>query len=193
MGRRVSATGWFRRRASCRIVSRSKENHTLEITLDYDKLVDTSRTEDVKVPAVPSGRDHRPDLVLLLSNAGLRWLVIVELKAPNTLLHSGHLEQRKNIFSARKKRLEDQGGQKADIKVEGYLIGSKAEPSERGEQVELLRARIKKKPENANWQPSTSATCWTARKSPTSICLTFITRPRASQTGCSDLTFHSAL
>lgn len=40
---------------------------------------------------------------------------------------------------------------KAEIEVEGYLNGSKAEPSERGEQVELLRARIKKNPDNSNW------------------------------------------
>lgn len=68
----------------------------------------------------------------------------VELKAPNKPLHSGHVDQLENYIRRAEKSLEDQGGYKAEIEVEGYLNGSKAEPSERGEQVELLRARIKK-------------------------------------------------
>ncbi len=109
---------------------------------------DPKKSDEVK----PLGKNRRPDLVFLLSNTGLRRLVIVELKAPNTPLHSGHLDQLEKYLLRAEKWLEDQGGYKAEISVEGYLIGSKAEPSQRGEEIDLLRARIKKNSDNSHWK-----------------------------------------
>lgn len=126
-------------------------NKRLSKFLQIGDALPPSYNPNTSTETKPLGQNRRPDLVFLLSNAGLRRLVIVELKAPNTPLHSGHLDQLEKYLLRAEKWLEDQGGYKADIKVEGYLIGSKAEPSERGEQVELLRARIKKNPDNSNW------------------------------------------
>ena len=61
-----------------------------EVPAGYDKGA-PSETE-------PLNANRRPDLVFLLGNEGLRRLVIVELKAPNTPLHHEHLMQLKDYM-----------------------------------------------------------------------------------------------
>ncbi len=97
------------------------------------------------------GSNKRPDLVFLLSNEGLQRIVVIELKAPNTPLHNEHLTQLKGYVRRTKKFLREQGGDKARYRVEGYLIGSKADPDSKSEEVEQLRYEIEQRPLNSEW------------------------------------------
>lgn len=98
------------------------------------------------------GTNKRPDLVFVLSNTGLHRVVIVELKAPNTPLHNDHLTQLKGYIRRAKAWLKAEGGEKAKCSVQGFLIGSKADPDIRQEKVEQLRYEMEARADNAEWQ-----------------------------------------
>jgi hypothetical protein len=89
--------------------------------------------------------------VFLLSNLGIHKLVIVELKAPNTPLHIGHLNQLKGYIMRAEAWLKEQGGEKARVEVRGILIGSRDDKS-KSEPVALLRSEIAKRQDGADWE-----------------------------------------
>ena len=91
----------------------------LEIGNHVPSSYDPKNSEE----AEPLKKNKRPDLVFLISNKSLKRVVIVELKAPNTPLHNGHLDQLKGYIGRTEKWLREQGGDKSGYKVEGYLIG----------------------------------------------------------------------
>lgn len=66
--------------------------------------------------------DRRPDLVFLLGNEGLRRVVIVELKAPNTPLLHRHLLQLTDYLRDTREFLR--GKVNGEVSVEGCLIGT---------------------------------------------------------------------
>lgn len=111
-----------------------------------DKYDPTSKDE-----VEEGGTNKRPDLVFLLSNKGLRRVVIVELKAPNTYLHIDHLQQLKDYVRRAEDWLSEQGKEKKSYKVEGYLIGSKASANVKSEKVAALRYDIEKEMEKSDW------------------------------------------
>ncbi|MBX3738973.1 MAG: ATP-binding protein [Candidatus Didemnitutus sp.] len=97
------------------------------------------------------GKNRRPDLVFLLGNEGLRRIVIVELKAPNTPLHLEHLTQLKGYIARAEAWLAQQGGKADGVVVEGFLIGTKAKPNSNAEGAVLLKDEITKNPK-AQWR-----------------------------------------
>ena len=66
--------------------------------------------------------NRRPDLTFLLGNEGLRRIVIVELKAPNTPLHHEHLMQLRDYMRDTEAFLKDHV--EGQVTVEGCLIGT---------------------------------------------------------------------
>jgi len=88
--------------------------------------------------------------VFLLGSSGLRRLVIVELKAPNTSLDGTHLRQLQDYMREAKRWLSDKGF--PDCQVEGYLIGSMAEPSSRAKEVEWLRDQMEQTRNRGDWR-----------------------------------------
>ncbi len=90
----------------------------------------------------PLETNERPDLTFLLSNRSLKRLVIVELKAPNTPLHSDHLTQLKGYM--RKAELFFAARPEAGaVRVEGILIGSRKSDSG-AEKVQALDYEVDK-------------------------------------------------
>jgi hypothetical protein len=85
----------------------------------------------------PFGKNRRPDLVFLLSNSALARVVIVELKAPNTPLHGEHLLQLKRYRDDVLSHLKTYG--QGHLRVEGFLIGSRAPKGSREEGVQDLK------------------------------------------------------
>ena len=110
---------------------------------DYDPEAE----EEVK----PLGKNRRPDLVFLLSNYALGRVVIVELKAPNTPLHHEHLMQLRDYMRDTEEILEAMKGVASQLKVEGYLIGTRAVKS-KALQVERLRAEEKEAGPVSPWR-----------------------------------------
>ncbi|MFL6521712.1 MAG: ATP-binding protein [Chthoniobacterales bacterium] len=96
------------------------------------------------------GKNKRPDLVFLLGSRSLQRIVIVELKAPNTPLHEGHLAQLKGYMQRAETWLKDHFPNRV-IEVEGILIGSHADTTSHAEKVEALRYEISKNP-RAAWK-----------------------------------------
>jgi hypothetical protein len=95
-------------------------------------------------------KNKRPDLVFLLGNRSLKRMVIVELKAPNTPLHNDHLTQLKGYIDRAEGWMKEHPPNQ-DTQVDGFLIGSKADPSSRNEKVAALRYEIKSNP-RAGWK-----------------------------------------
>ena len=109
---------------------------------DYDKNSEEERR--------PLGKNRRPDLVFVISNRSLSRVVIVELKAPNTPLHGEHLRQLQSYIAGAEAELLNMG--QIDFRVEGYLIGSKAKPQSRANEVVWLNDQIKKVEPQAQWK-----------------------------------------
>lgn len=100
----------------------------------------------------PFGKNKRPDLVFLLNNSALGRLVIVELKAPNTPLHNEHLLQLEDYMrDVREWLQENMKGRAEQLKVEGYLIGERAKPQSRQNEVKRLRDRERKRGPETDW------------------------------------------
>lgn len=98
------------------------------------------------------GHNKRPDLTFLLNNEALRRVIIVELKAPNTPLHSDHLQQLKDYLRRTEEFLEAKYPSQKFI-MRGLLIGSRAAPEDSGqEKVKQLRYEEKKRPQDAVWE-----------------------------------------
>jgi len=115
------------------------------IPAGYDpKGADETKAED--------GVNLRPDLVTLLSNDGLHRVIIIELKAPNTPLNGHHLRQLQNYMGLTRDFLDEQGGDLKNYKIEGYLIGSKADAKSRAEEVRWLRDQIKQQQDTSDWK-----------------------------------------
>lgn len=111
---------------------------------DYDKNMSDEQE--------PLKANKRPDLVFLLSSASLRRLVIVELKAPNTPMHVDHLTQLEGYMRRAEEWLEQQQGEKAEYKVEGYLIGSFGRPESKAEKQKALKYQIDKHQDKSTWR-----------------------------------------
>ena len=109
---------------------------------DYDK----NSEEECQ----PLRKNRRPDLVFLISNRSLSRVVIVELKAPNTPLHGEHLRQLQNYIAAAEAELDKFASD--DYRVEGYLIGSKADSHSTAKEVLWLKDQIKKVEQQAQWE-----------------------------------------
>ena len=109
---------------------------------DYDKNSEEERQALRK--------NRRPDLVFLISNRSLSRVVIVELKAPNTPMHGEHLRQLQHYIAGAEAELHNMG--QADFRVEGYLIGSKANPQSTANEVVWLNDQIKKVEPRAQWK-----------------------------------------
>jgi hypothetical protein len=74
----------------------------------------------------PLGSNKRPDLVTLLANEQLYKIVIIELKAPNTPMHSDHYTQLTDYMRHVRDWLKAKDDKNQDrYTVTGYLIGSK--------------------------------------------------------------------
>lgn len=104
----------------------------------------------------PLARNKRPDLVFLLSSEAKDHaegrVIVVELKAPNTPLHSDHLDQLEDyIISIEKWR--DTPGRGVCFKVEGQLIGSVETGVHRNNpKVLRLQNRIEKNGLDSQWK-----------------------------------------
>lgn len=120
-----------------------------------------SYTPSTYNPATPEEKDplktnKRPDLVFLLSNeppdstAGC--VIVVELKAPNTPLHSEHLDQLED-YIGRIERWRDAAARNKHFEVKGQLIGSLGGQEYKDkEKVQRLENRIKKDGPHAQWE-----------------------------------------
>lgn len=100
--------------------------------------------------------NRRPDLVFLLSskpNDHARGrVIVVELKAPNTPLHSGHLEQLEDYIREVEK-WRDTPGRTTQFDVYGELIGSLAGPQHKNQQkVQRLASRMQKDGPHSQWR-----------------------------------------
>lgn len=126
-------------------------HHRLAKELQVWEFVPKKYSPDAPDERREFGQNKRPDLVFLLGNKGLRRIVIIELKAPNTPLHFDHLTQLKGYISRAEDWLKEQGEDPASIAVEGLLIGTKAKPTSTAEKARLLRDEIRKNP-RAQWK-----------------------------------------
>lgn len=95
-----------------------------------------------------SNDSKRPDLVFLIGSESLGRLVIVELKAINVALEQEHLSQLYYYMETAEAWLKEKGH---DIKVEGQLIGTMADPNSKAEGVVALRRSIKVRGQDATW------------------------------------------
>jgi hypothetical protein len=118
----------------------------LQIGKNVPKGFDATTADE----AEPGKKNTRPDLVFLLGSQALGRVIIVELKAPNTPLHDEHLRQLENYMRKTRKFLAASGME--EIRVEGYLIGSRAKITSNAEEVEALNDRIKEYGATAPWK-----------------------------------------
>jgi len=114
----------------------------LEKELQVDSHVDPGYDSTTSDEADPGGTNERPDLVFLLGNTALSRLIIVELKAPNTPLYGEHYRQLQGYVRRAMKWLKQRG--KANVRVDGLLIGSFGPIDSRAEDVEWLNDEIDK-------------------------------------------------
>ena len=96
----------------------------------------------------PLQENLRPDLVFLLGNSGLKRVVIIELKAPNTPLLDRHLVQLEDYMADTQRFLKSL--KRDDVSVEGCLIGS-LDLSLPAREVERLERRIDERGSSAKW------------------------------------------
>ena len=112
---------------------------SLEKELEVGPYVKTGYDKTTDDETAPLKANKRPDLVFLLGSIGLRRIVIVELKAPNTPLHIDHLTQLQGYIARVEKWIEDRKDLEGAI-VHGYLIGSHAKPDSSAEKVLTLKS-----------------------------------------------------
>ena len=118
----------------------------------------TPKKYDPNAPAEqkPLGSNRRPDLVFLLSSEpsdhARGRVIVVELKAPNTPLHSDHLDQLCDYIQDIEK-WRDTPGRQSQFDVYGELIGSLGGPKHKNNQkVQRLESRILKDGPHAQWR-----------------------------------------
>jgi len=104
----------------------------------------------------PLASNRRPDLVFLItsepSDHAKGRVIVVELKAPNTPLHSDHLDQLEDYIRDVEKWRDTQG-RAAQFDVCGELIGSLGGPAYKSNQkVQRLESRIQKDGPHAQWR-----------------------------------------
>jgi hypothetical protein len=104
----------------------------------------------------PLASNRRPDLVFLLSSEpsdhAKGRVIVVELKAPNTPMHSDHLDQLEDYIRDIE-RWRDTPGRGLQFDVRGELIGSLGGPKYRSNQkVQRLEFRIQKDGSHAQWR-----------------------------------------
>jgi len=102
--------------------------------------------------AKEEGVNLRPDLVSLLTNVGLKRVVIIELKSPNTPLNGNHLRQLQDYMQLTKEFLETQGEATKGFKVEGYLIGTMPNPKSKAKEARWLLGQIQETDNKADWK-----------------------------------------
>ena len=133
-------------------VSEKTLSEQLSKALGVDQYVPEGYDRSTSDESDPLQSNKRPDLTFLLSNYALQRVVVVELKAPNTPLHIDHLVQLEGYM----RRAEDYFRAKVSdrhIKIEGYLIGSRATERHGGqEKVKALRYREEKRGVDSDWQ-----------------------------------------
>ena len=98
--------------------------------------------------ALPMRHNRRPDLVFLLGNSGLKRVVIVELKAPNTPLLDSHLVQLEDYMEDARSFFD--GVNRNGVVVEGCLIGS-LDLKRDAREVRRLQRRIRDRGVDAKW------------------------------------------
>ncbi|HKO42697.1 MAG TPA: ATP-binding protein [Pyrinomonadaceae bacterium] len=127
-------------------------NHRLAKHLKIGKYAPRGYNPSSSMETEKFGENKRPDLVFLLSSKSLHRIVIVELKAPNTPLHIGHLQQLKDYLMRAEEWIRDTAPkEKRDFKIEGHLIGSKAPPNTKSDKVRALKYEIEKSEDKSNW------------------------------------------
>ncbi len=94
--------------------------------------------------------EKRPDLVFLLGNTGLGRLVIVELKSANTSLLNSHLQQLEFYMEQAEAWLKNQ--KRANMRVEGQLVGSMPKSDSRAEGAVVLRRRDREAGPESMWR-----------------------------------------
>jgi hypothetical protein len=104
----------------------------------------------------PLGSNRRPDLVFLLicepGHLARGRVIVVELKAPNTPLHSDHLDQLEDYIRGIE-QWRDAAGRGTQFEVCGELIGSLGGPKYKNNQkVQRLEYRITKSGPNTQWR-----------------------------------------
>jgi hypothetical protein len=104
----------------------------------------------------PLASNRRPDLVFLLSSQpsdhAKGRVIVVELKAPNTPLHSEHLDQLEDYIRDVEK-WRDTPGRGSQFDVCGELIGSLGGSAYKGNQkVQRLESRIQKDGPHSQWK-----------------------------------------
>lgn len=100
-------------------------------------------------PTGAETNDKRPDLVFLLANQGVDRIVIVELKSANKPLEGEHLAQLELYMEDARNWLEE--NQRAGLRIEGHLIGTRPLPTSRTEGARKLRGRIRDAGANTAW------------------------------------------
>lgn len=120
----------------------------LERKLEIGDAVPPGYDRTSEKEALPMQENRRPDLVFLLGNAGLKRVVVIELKAPNTPLLERHLVQLGDYMADARRFLE--GIDRQDVSVEGCLVGS-LDLNLRGRQIERLGRRIRERGSSEKW------------------------------------------
>lgn len=98
----------------------------------------------------PKKADLRPDLVFLMNDPNFYELVIVELKSPTIPLEIGHLTQLMGYIADAEawiKRKFDH-----DVRVTGYLIGTREKPEKRTRDAITLENQIAKAGPTTEWK-----------------------------------------
>ncbi len=130
--------------------SEATVNKRLAQTLQVGEFVPSDYDKNSEEERLPLRKNRRPDLVFLISNRSLSRVVIVELKAPNTPMHGEHLRQLQNYIAGAEAELDKLGHN--DYRVEGYLIGSKADQQSKAKEVLWLNDQIRKVEQQAQWK-----------------------------------------
>ena len=120
-----------------------QSEHTL-----FGRLEKELRIGDSSPHTTGTTNDRRPDLVFLLGNEGLRRVVIVELKAPNTPLQHRHLLQLKDYMSDTQVFL--QGKVNGEVTVEGCLVGT-LDLTGSGREIRRLRVELQDRGPTTKW------------------------------------------
>lgn len=98
----------------------------------------------------PKKADLRPDLVFLMNDPNFHELVVVELKSPTIPLEIGHLTQLMGYISDAEAWIKRKF--QHDVRVTGYLIGTREKPEKRTRDAITLENQIAKAGPTTEWR-----------------------------------------
>ena len=120
----------------------------LEQRLEIGGMVPSGYDPGSDDEGLPMRANRRPDLVFLLGNSGLKRVVILELKAPNTPLLDKHLVQLEDYMDDARSFFESVN--RSGVVVEGCLIGS-LDLTLKAREVQRLQRRLRERGVDAKW------------------------------------------